>query len=104
MRLNVYAVYDKAVNAYLQPFYARTAGEAIRSFTELANDRNTNVGRHPLDYVLMYMGEYDDNTGQFVQDDKGPMRLLAANEVAVNPIFDPIPLNGKGLNENEQAS
>lgn len=79
MKLQVYAVYDKAVNAFLQPFYARSAGEAIRSFGELARDNNTNVGRHPTDFLLFGLGEYDDATGLFHCQE--PMRMLSASEM-----------------------
>lgn len=79
MKMSVYAVYDKAVNAFLQPFYARSAGEAIRSFGELARDNNTNVGRHPTDFVLFGLGEYDDASGMF--NCQEPMRMLGAQEM-----------------------
>lgn len=79
MKLNVYTVLDKAVNAYLQPFYARGAGEAIRSFSDLANDGNTNIARHPEDFILMFLGEYDDASGLF--NCQEPMRLVGATEV-----------------------
>lgn len=79
MILNVYSVYDKAVNAFMQPFYARSAGEAIRSFTDLTRDPQTNVARHPTDFVLFALGEFDDNSGLFNSSE--PRRLLAGNEV-----------------------
>ncbi|WNK14476.1 MAG: nonstructural protein [Microvirus sp.] len=79
MRLFVYSVFDKAVNAYLQPFFCRSTGEAIRSFTEAVNDPNKQFGRYSTDYVLMQHGEWDDNSGMFQCGD--PVRLLAASEV-----------------------
>lgn len=79
MRLFVYSVYDKAVSAYLQPFYARSTGEAIRSFTQLANDKGSNVYRHPHDFVLFALGSFDDTDGLF--DGIEPHRILAAHEV-----------------------
>lgn len=79
MILKVFALYDKAVNAYLQPFYCRSLGEAIRSFTELSNDKSTNVARHPTDFDLMYLGEYDDSAGIFAT--ASPARIIGATEV-----------------------
>lgn len=79
MRLHVFSVFDKAVQAYLQPFYARSAGEAIRSFAELANDVGTNVARHPADFVLYRLGEFDDNSGFFECGE--PQRIVGAHEV-----------------------
>lgn len=82
MKLYIYSVYDKAVNAYMQPFYARSAGEAIRSFTELANDPKTNVAKYPSDYTLFALGEFDDNSGAFAGVE--PRRLVGAHEVTAD--------------------
>lgn len=65
MQLGVYVVLDKAVGAYLRPFYVRARGEAFRSFSEACNDKNSEFYKHPDDYVLYYLGQYDDNTGLF---------------------------------------
>lgn len=101
MILQVYSVYDKAVNAFMQPFYARSAGEAIRSFTELANDGATNVSRYPLDYVLFRLGDFDDNSGLFTSGE--PARLVGASEVkrelAVPTMNDDVPLRKRGNGE-----
>lgn len=79
MNVQVYSVYDKAVKAYATPFYARTAGEAIRSFSQLCTDPNSNVSRHPTDFVLFGLGAYDDATGLFATTE--PMRLVGASEI-----------------------
>lgn len=78
MRLYVFSVLDKAVGAYLQPFYARSKGEALRSFTEACADEKSQFARHREDYVLMYLGEFDDNSGLFAS--REPERLLGAHE------------------------
>lgn len=79
MKLQVFTVYDMAVKAFLQPFYARSHGEAIRSFTELANDTGTHVCRHPSDFVLHHLGEFDDASGLF--ECVEPARVVSAREV-----------------------
>jgi len=65
MKLRAYSIYDCKALQYHPPFFAATDGAALRSFSELSNDVNTTVGRHPVDYTLWCVGEYDDNTGQF---------------------------------------
>lgn len=80
MRMYVFSVLDKAVQAYNTPFYARTTQEAIRSFGGLVNDTTTNVAQHPSDFVLFLLGEYDDNTGLFVCSE--PRRVVGATELA----------------------
>lgn len=91
MILHVMSVHDKAVRAFMQPFYARSIGEAIRSFTELANDPQTNVARHPSDFVLFDLGEFDDNSGLFIS--REPRRVLGAYEV-VKDVAPPVVKNG----------
>ena len=66
MRLNAYSIYDRKTLAYHTPFFSVTDGAAIRSFTDLANDSNTNIGRHPADYVLFCVGEYEDQVGALI--------------------------------------
>lgn len=78
MILQVFTVYDKAVCAFLQPFYCRATGEAIRSFTEACNDPKNNFGRHASDYYLVKLGEFDDASGLFACGE--PVRIVSAVE------------------------
>ena len=87
MILEVYSVFDKAVNAYMQPFYCRSKGEAIRSFTEAVNDGSKPFGKYSLDYFLVSLGEFDDNSGSFTGH--GPLRVIGANEVVIDEVFTP---------------
>lgn len=79
MKMYVFSVFDKAVNAYNTPFYARTTAEAIRSFGGLVNDASTNVAKHPSDFVLFVLGAYDDNSGLFECSE--PRRIVGATEI-----------------------
>lgn len=60
MKLNAYTVYDNKSLTYSPPFFVHTDGAAIRMFSDLANDMNTNVGRHPGDYSLFQIGTFSD--------------------------------------------
>lgn len=88
MILQVFSVFDKQVNAYLQPFFCRSMGEAIRSFTEAVNDPAKPFGKYSTDYSLMGMGEFDDNSGCFKSHD--PVRVIAASEVIEEEIIPPV--------------
>lgn len=81
MKLQVYTVFDRAVSAYLPPFYVRAKGEAIRSFTEACSDPQKNFGKYAQDYGLVYLGEFDDSSGIFTCSD--PVRVLSATECMV---------------------
>jgi hypothetical protein len=66
MIYKIFSVYDSAAEAYLQPFFMPTKGEALRGFSEVVNDKNHQFGRHPDDYTLFELGEYDNTTAVFV--------------------------------------
>lgn len=63
MDLKIYCLYDSKAEAYAQPFFMRSRGEAIRGFSELANDANTQVGRYPDDFTLFELGSWDPIKG-----------------------------------------
>lgn len=63
MILRCYSIYDRKAVQYHPPFFASTDGAAVRSLSDLVNDTNTQVGRHPNDYVLFFIGDYDDQKG-----------------------------------------
>lgn len=60
-----YSIYDKKALTYFHPFYAPTDGSAIRSFRDLVEDTNTQMGRHPGDFAMYCVGEWDDQFGRF---------------------------------------
>lgn len=66
MNLHAYTVYDRKALVYHSPFFAVADGAAVRSFSDLANDPQTTVGRHPGDYVLYRCGAFDDSSGALV--------------------------------------
>lgn len=65
MRINAYTLFDNKALNYHAPFFMATDGAAVRALSDLVSDLNTNVGRHPSDFVLYYCGQYDDSNGQF---------------------------------------
>lgn len=62
----VFSVYDSKAGIYMPPFLLRSKGDAIRGFTDLCNDEKTAVCRHPSDFTLFELGEFDDDKGEFV--------------------------------------
>ena len=77
--MKMYSIYDRVANAYVQPFYAVNHGSALRSFTEAANSNDSNINKAPHDYILYYVGEWDEATGQIEADI--PEKLVHGNEV-----------------------
>ncbi|WNK14516.1 MAG: nonstructural protein [Microvirus sp.] len=63
MKLKIYAIHDIKADLFGPPFFMSTAAEALRAFADLADDSNTTIGKHPGDYRLMQIGEFDNQKG-----------------------------------------
>ena len=72
----VFTVFDEKSEAYLQPFFMDTIGQATRAITDCCNDPNHAFNRHTSDYTLFLLGEFDDLTGQFITDQKKSLGCL----------------------------
>lgn len=64
MLRKVYAVYDLKALVYGPPMCFETNPAAVRFFTDLANDKSGNIGKHPTDFVLFEIGQYDDTNAE----------------------------------------
>lgn len=63
---SIYSIFDLQSGYHKNFFPARADGEAIRSFETLVNDEQRNqIKDYPEDFELMFIGEFDDNTGEF---------------------------------------
>lgn len=80
MKPKVYTVYDSKVSAYTQPFFLRTKGEALRGWMDVVNDGTTAFNKHPEDYTLFEIAEWDDQTAQFINHNT-PVSIATALEV-----------------------
>jgi len=65
MKLNTYSIYDTASALYSRPFFTQSDGEAIRSFSDICQDAEHPIGKHPECYTLVRIGMFDDATGKF---------------------------------------
>lgn len=97
MKLNAYTIYDRKGLNYHVPFFALTDGAALRSFSDLANDLQTNVGRHPADYVLYLCGVYEDDSAVLIGN--APVHVADALSLVRSPVGgDLFPLEREKLN------
>lgn len=74
--LKIYSVYDVPALAYLRPFFLRTNGEALRSFADEVQNSDSAIGKHPADYILVEIGEYDEQNGT-IKSNETPCRLAS---------------------------
>lgn len=60
----MYSIFDTKAEHFNVPFFMPNQAMAQRAFNDLAVDPKTLVGKHPEDYMLYEVGEFDDITGE----------------------------------------
>lgn len=70
MYQKMFSVYDEKAQAFLPPFFLHAEGMARRVFGDCVNSNDHQFGRHPQDYTLFLIGEFDDGTGTFTSSSK----------------------------------
>lgn len=95
MNLKVFAILDTKSNIFNVPFFMRTTGEAIRAFADLANDPQSMLYKHPDDFRLFHIAEYDQELAAFEAPAK-PTPLGSAGEFKrPNPQLQLLPAEEK---------
>lgn len=77
MKKSLYSVYDVKGKTYDFPFAHQNHETALRAFHQAASDPNNFLNKYPQDYMLMYVGEFDDQTGRY-QNVEAPTSLGTA--------------------------
>lgn len=63
MKFYIFSVYDSKAENFHTPMFVPTKGIATRSFTDVANNPESEIYRHPEDYTLFLIGEFDSSNG-----------------------------------------
>ena len=81
MILFVVCVKDRAADVFNRPFFVPHRNVAIRDFTDEVNRvaGDNQLNKHPDDFDLYLLGEFDDARGAFVNND--PQVLVRAKDV-----------------------
>ncbi len=78
--LEIVAIFDKAIEGYMRPYFAQSVGQAIRMFIDEVNRPDgSDMGRHPEDYALFHIGTFHDNNGRL--EDLEPRCLARGHEI-----------------------
>lgn len=64
MRMVICAVRDAKAEVFMQPMFFQAPAQARRAFGDAVNDPKTDFGRHPEDYTLFALGEWDEFEGK----------------------------------------
>jgi len=62
--LQMFSVYDVKAEVYSQPITAPTINTMGRILGDVLAEGSHAYAKHPEDYVLFHLGEFDDSTGQ----------------------------------------
>ena len=83
----IFAVRDVKSDAFGQPFVSKHVGLAVRGLTDAVNDpqKQSDIARHPEDFSLYEIGQYDDQTGTIESYDVPKLVASASSlQVTVN--------------------
>lgn len=75
----IIAVRDRQLQAFMRPFTAQTLGQAIRSFRDETNRKDSDINQHPEDYELYHLGHFNEQTGELTPLAKPESIAIATN-------------------------
>lgn len=64
MLKNLYSIYDRTAQFHMPPFIAHNNESAIRDFSQTATNPDLPLSKSPTDFVLIYIGKFNDSTGK----------------------------------------
>lgn len=71
-----YAVFDRKAEMYSQPFLEIKDGTAIRAVQDIViNNKDHAFAKHPSDFSLHRLGEFDEQTGVITGKNK-PEKII----------------------------
>ncbi len=81
MKHEIFAVFDMAVEAFMEPWPSPTVAFAIRSFGEACAKEGHQMQKHPEDYCLYHVGTFEDGVLQGFE----PRKIAMASSYAMGP-------------------
>lgn len=67
--MKIITCYDSKTESYLNPLTYMTNADAIRAFSDEVKDSNSRLNKHPEDYSLILIGEFDQFSGKLTSCD-----------------------------------
>jgi len=59
----VFSIKDIKTGTYMTPYFQTHKPAALRAFSDLVNDSQSMIYRHPADFELFELGSYDSGSG-----------------------------------------
>lgn len=87
--MKIVAIRDDAIQAFGRPIFVVALGQATRSFADEVNNEQSEMCKHPSDYSLYEIGEYDDEIGR-VTSLESPRLLSRGADVSKRENITPL--------------
>lgn len=66
--MKLFAIFDRKAEGFQAPFPVPTLGQAERAFLDACMEDGTDLAKHPEDYALYLVGEFDQSSGEVVAE------------------------------------
>lgn len=76
----IVTMYDKKAHLYLTPYTYRTVHEFYRDITNLLENNNSQIAKHPTDFDLYKLADFNELSGEVIPCDK-PLFLSSAADL-----------------------
>lgn len=93
MKIKLYSIMDAKLATFGSIHQSLTDSAAVRQFADVIQDKNNFISKHPEDFSLYRIGEYDDETGNLIPS--VPQALVTASSLLSNEPNE-IPLENNG--------
>lgn len=80
--IKVVAVRDRKLGAFLRPFTVPSLGVAIRGFQDELNRPDGEMHKHPDDYDLYHLADFNEDTGEFIQSQDSPTQIAGGGQLS----------------------
>ena len=75
--MTICSIRDSKADAWLTPMHFQSSAHALRAFGDIVNDATSDFAKHPEDYTIYKIGEFNDETGQIKSQVPDPIALAA---------------------------
>ncbi len=101
MKLILFSIYDSKAQAYFPPFCLHNPQMALRQFSDMVNDPETRISKHPEDYTLFQIGEFHDSNAKINISKDSPKSLSNGIQLLVDGSTTP-PIGVKADDSNHK--
>lgn len=103
MMYDVFSVHDEKAAAFLPPFILPNEAMAKRVFADCINSDTHQFGANPADYTLFRLGQFDDNSAEFLLERTKHSLGNGVEFRALDRPKSPEIGNGKASDESSEA-